>query len=300
MSTIVKQVRNKILRNLYEISFLQKQADLNYQAAIEKHFPHLPVLSTTDLTLVETIKREGVAVTSLEALSIPSTDKMFQAAKSLMPKIPGTISGDKNEYVVHATSGQMMEYPEIFLWGLERRLLSIAENYLGLPVAYHGAYFRRDTTNQIEKKSRLWHIDTEDRKLFKVIVYVNDINNDGGPFQYIPQDLTAKLVNSLNYTHGYIQEKVMQKVVSPSYWKSCTGSSGTVVFAATASVFHRGKIPINNDRFAIFFDYTSRQPKYPFYCKSSLAQEDLLLLAPQLHEYQRQCIFWRHNFENRG
>jgi hypothetical protein len=103
-----------------------------------------------------------------------------------MPKI-SRFSGDENEFVVHATNEQMMEYPEIFLWGLEQRLLNIAENYLGLPVAYHGSYFRRDIANQVEKKSRLWHMDSEDRKLFKVIVYLNDINDERGPFQYLPK-----------------------------------------------------------------------------------------------------------------
>ncbi|MGH8000477.1 MAG: 2OG-Fe(II) oxygenase, partial [Brasilonema sp.] len=221
MKTIATQVRNQVLKNLYEISLIKTPAECAYQAALAKHMSHLPVLSSTDSTLVETLNTEGSVITSLEELSIPSTAQMLEAAKNLMPKIPRVLSGDENEFVIHATSQQIMEYPKIFLWGLEQRLLNIAENYLGLPVAYHGTYFRRDLANQVERKSRLWHMDSEDRKLFKVIIYLNDINNDGGPFQYIPKDITSKVAHSLGYKSGYIRDECMQKFVSPSDYKSC-------------------------------------------------------------------------------
>lgn len=293
MGAIAKQVRNQILKNFYEISFVKNPAELDYQAAVKKYAARLPTLSATDLNLVETLKTEGVVVTSLEALSIPSTPQMLKAVEKIIPEIPKTQSGDKDEYVVHASSQQMMENPEIILWGLEQRLLNIAENYLGLPVAYHGAYFRRDIANTVERKSRLWHIDSEDRRLFKIIIYLNDVDEQSGPFQYIPQPLTSKVARSLGYKHGYIRDKTMQQAISPSYYQSCIGSSGTVIFAGTASVFHRGKIPVTSDRFAVFFDYTSRNPKFPFYCKSSLPQRDLLQLATHLSEHQKQYVFWR-------
>ncbi len=291
MTTLVKRALNKVLRNVNQISFLQNLAALAYQAALEEHVSNLPVLSTTDLTLVEALRSEGVVMTSLAALSIPSTPQMLLAAKSLITEIPKSISGGKNEYTIHATSEQLMEYPEIFFWGLEKRLLNMVENYLGLPVAYHGLYFRRDIINKVQEKSRLWHIDREDRKLFKIIVYLNDVNDDGGPFQYIPQSLTSSVAHSLRYNSGYIQEKTMQRVLSPSNWKSCTGPSGTVVFVDTASLFHRGKIPTSVERFTIFFDYSSR--RLPLYGESSLTEEDLLILATKLSEDERRCVFWR-------
>lgn len=293
MKTLVTQVRNKILKNIYEVSLIREPAELAYQAALEKHKSHLPTLSSTECAIVQTLNSEGVVVTSLEALSIPSTPQLLQAAKSLIPKIPRAISGKQNEFVVHATSEQIMEYPDIFLWGLEQRLLNIAENYLGLPVAYHGAYFRRDIVKKVETKSRLWHIDSEDRKLFKVIIYLNDINDERGPFQYISKDISSNVVDYLKYKSGYLKDKTLQQVISHSNYKSCIGASGTVVFAGTASVFHRGKIPIDSDRFSVFFDYTSRKPKFPFYCKSSLDIESLHLLSPILSEQQKQYIFWR-------
>ncbi|QDL10007.1 2OG-Fe(II) oxygenase [Brasilonema octagenarum UFV-E1] len=293
MKTLATQVRNKLLMNVYEFSLIKTPAEFAYQAALAKHMSHLPILSSTDQAIVETLNNEGLFITSLEELSIPFTSEILEAAKNLMPKIPRVLCDDEKEFVIHATTQQIMEYPEIFLWGLQQRLLNIAENYFGLPVAYHGAYFRRDLVNEVQKKSRLWHMDREDRKLFKVIIYLNDINDDGGPFQYIPKDITSKVADSLGYKSGYIRDESIQRFVSPSNYKSCTGPSGTVVIAGTSNIFHRGKVPVTDDRFTIFFDYTSRQPKFPFYCKSSLPMEDLDSLSPMFSEHQKRCVFWR-------
>ena len=295
MYILVQKARNKVIKKLTQIPFVQAQSELLYQTALNKHLVNLPVLSTSDRTLVETIKRDGVVITSLEALGIPSNPRFFQVAKKLMSEIPKSISGQKNEFVVHATPQQMMEHPEIFLWGLEQRLLNIVENYLGLPVAYQGVFFRRDIANEVAIKSRLWHIDMEDRKVLKIIVYLNDINDDTGPFQYIPQSLTSTAVRSLKYRSGYITDETMQQAISPSNWKSCTGLSGTVIIAATSSIFHRGKIPVASDRFAVFFDYTSRQPRQPFYNTLSLPKQNLLSLVNNLSEPQKNCVFWQQH-----
>ena len=295
MYILVQKARNRIIRKLTKIPFVQAQSELLYQAAVNKHLVNLPVLSTSDRTLVETIKRDGVVITSLEALGIPSNPRFFPAAKKLMSEIPKSISGQKNEFVVHATSQQLMEYPEIFLWGLEQRLLNIVENYLGLPVAYQGVFFRRDIANEVAIKSRLWHVDLEDRKVLKIIVYLNDVNEDGGPFQYIPQSLTSTVARSLKYGPRYITDEIMQQALSPSNWKSCTGLAGTVIFASTASIFHRGKIPVADDRFAVFFDYTSRQPIQPFYNTLSLPKQNLLSLVNNLSKAQKNCVFWQQH-----
>ncbi|MBW4610078.1 MAG: 2OG-Fe(II) oxygenase [Hassallia sp. WJT32-NPBG1] len=295
MYILVQKARNRIIRKLTQIPFVQAQSELLYQTALNKHLVNLPVISTSDRTLVETIKRDGVVITSLEALGIPSNPRFFQAAKKLMSEIPKSISCQKNEFVVHATPQQLMEHPEIFLWGLEQRLLNIVENYLGLPVAYQGVFFRRDIANEVAIKSRLWHVDLEDRKVLKIIVYLNDVNEDGGPFQYIPQSLTSKVARSLKYRPRYITDEIMQQALSPSNWKSCTGLAGTVIFASTASIFHRGKIPVADDRFAVFFDYTSRQPRQPFYNTLSLPKQNLLSLVNNLSEPQKNCVFWQQH-----
>ncbi|WGV23301.1 2OG-Fe(II) oxygenase [Halotia branconii] len=293
MKQTILKINHRIIQNIYRTPLVSHFSDLTYQALIEKHLNNLPSLPITDLSLVEALKSEKIVVTSLAALSIPSTPQMLKAASSLISEIPESVSGSKHDFTIHATPKQIMEYSEIFLWGLQQRLLNIAENYIGLPVAYHGSYFRRDLANGVQKKSRLWHLDKEDRKVFKIIIYLNDVYDDGGPFQYIPYSFTSAVASSLRYNYEYIQNQTMQQVISPLTWKSCTGISGTVIIADTANIFHRGTVPTASDRFTIFFDYSCRSPKHPFYYQPSLTNEDLAIIATKLSEHQRQCVFWR-------
>ncbi|WP_066376469.1 phytanoyl-CoA dioxygenase [Anabaena sp. CA = ATCC 33047] len=300
MKTIVKKLRNEIVRKIYQMPLISHSIDHEYKAAVTNYANNLPALSADDSKLVETLNNDGIVITSLENISIPLTQEMLLSAKSLMPKISKSISANKNEFALHATSEQIIEHSHIFLWGLQQRLLNIAENYLSLPVAYHGAYFRRDISNQVQKKSRLWHLDKEDIRMMKIIVYLNEINEDCGPFQYIPKSFTSSIFKSLNYDYKYLTDETMAKAISPSNWQSCIGAFGTVIIADTASIFHKGKVPVSSDRFAIFYDYTSRQPKHPFYCKSSLSDDALYAISTSIPEHQKQYVFWRKNYHPQG
>jgi hypothetical protein len=292
MNYPAKKIINHLLKQVYNVPFIEKKSDVAHQIAIAEYAKNIPSISPKDQNLITTLKNKGVAMTSLRKLGIDATAEMLQTASELSSEIGNTSENIQDGYVIHAPTEQMINHPEILLWGLEERILRIAESYLGLPVAYQGAYLRRDIANQVQEKSRLWHIDTEDRQVFKIIIYLHDVNEGNGPFQYIPKDVTSKLVKELNYKSGYIQDQKMNDVDLNINYKSCLGTAGTVIIAATSTIFHRGKIPTSSDRFAIFFDYTSRFIKYPFYSEYLFPQSDLLRLSENISEYQKQCLLW--------
>jgi hypothetical protein len=138
-------------------------------------------------------------------------------------------------------------------------LLNIAENYIGLPVAYLGVNLRKDIPNQKQVGTRLWHTDGEDRRMLKAIIYLNDVDENGGPFEYIPQNLTPSY-RSFKHLYCKILDEDMKKVVPACHWKQCTGAAGTVILVDTARLFHHGRVP-EKERAALFFCYTSRKPK---------------------------------------
>ncbi|MBD2309623.1 2OG-Fe(II) oxygenase [Chroococcidiopsis sp. FACHB-1243] len=290
----IHQVRNKILRKIFDTPVFTIPSELAYKEAVEQHTHKLPVLTPNDSQIVKTLKQEGIVITSLEELNISSTPSVLASVKKILPTLRNVLPSNKQEFALHASNAQIIEHPELFLWGLEDRLLDITENYIGLPIAYHGVYFRKDLANDVKIKSRLWHIDTEDRCVFKIIIYLHDVSAGNGPFQYISKPLTALLSNSLGYKHGYLQDKTVEPIIPQSEWISCTGAAGTVILVDTGSIFHRGKVPENSDRFALFYDYSSREPKYPYYCKSSLPQKDLLTMMPRLSTHQQKCL-WKDN-----
>ncbi|MBD2464822.1 2OG-Fe(II) oxygenase [Oscillatoria sp. FACHB-1407] len=264
---------------------------VSYRADLMKYSGQLPQLSEGDRTVVEGLREEGTHRTSLETLSIPSTPQMLEAANNILPELLN-IPKKKNRAYARANPEQLMKYPDLFLWGLEERLLDIIESYLGLPAAYHGVSFRRDVADGSQQGTRQWHIDIEDRRMAKIIVYFNNVGINNGPYEYIPKSMTPPpWVFKRNY--GFIEDAVVEKAVPPSKWAACTGDAGTVVFTDTCAVFHRGRMPVEGERLAMFFTYTSRRPKNPEECSSILEHEQLVAISENLSERQKQCIFWR-------
>lgn len=285
---MLNQIKNKVHRRL---------SGLKYKARLAKHSVSIPSLSSSDRKIVDALGNEGVCVTSLDALALPHTPLMLEAVESLLPNRE-TVKGSELEgryfaldtYTVHANYTQMArDYPEIYLWGLQDRMLNIIENYIGLPVALLGADVRQDIAKGKDIGSRRWHKDGEDRRVVRVIIYLNDVSTDGVAFEYIPKYLTPP-----NLTRGILLDEEMEKIVPQSNWKQCLGPAGTVVFAATSSILHHGKVFVESgtDRMALFYAYTSRKPTQPDICKPHFSKEGMSFLEGKLSQRQRECIFW--------
>ncbi|MBD2058088.1 2OG-Fe(II) oxygenase [Oculatella sp. FACHB-28] len=269
----------------------QALSELTYKSDLAKYVDRLPAILPGDRQIVEGLQQEGTVITSLTDLDIPSTSTLLDAAGHIAPELL-KIPPKKNRAYSRADSTLLMQYPGLFLWGLEERLLSIIENYLGLPVAYHGVSFRRDVADGSQAGTRQWHIDIEDRRMAKIIVYFNQVGENNGPYEYIPKSLTPP-PNVFKRNYGFVPDDVVEKAVPSSNWRSCTGGAGTVVFTDTCGVFHRGRMPTESERLAMFFTYTSRKPKNPETCKSILSQDELLTISKSLSDRQKQCIFWK-------
>jgi hypothetical protein len=75
---------------------------------------------------------------------------------------------------------------------------------------------------------------------------------------------------------------------------TCTGKAGTVIFADTAALYHRGKPASARDRCAIFFNYMNRAPLRPFRCeRSPISRAQTRRLAASMPQRQRDCLLWR-------
>jgi hypothetical protein len=259
---IIKNIKNKI-------SGLN--SELSYKLALVKHRKNLPTLAATDHLIAETLKRQGVYITSLEDLGLPSTTQMLASANNYVKSMvnPRDIhAGYKLPQIYTVT-----DLPEFFTWGIEARLQNIIENYIGLPIAFHGVHLRKDFPNDQQLQTLLWHKDAEDRRIIKVIIYLNDVTEKHGPFEYL--SLPANFVERLNYYRvNYklwksnflgINDDNLMKIIPKSAWKYCPGKAGTVIFVDPRNVLHHGTVR-TEERSTLFFVYTSNSPKRPELC----------------------------------
>ena len=181
--------------------------------------------------MVDSLRHEGAFVTSLKVLETPSTSLVITSAEKLLPELLAFSSN--GQHSISLPFPKLMNHPEIFLWGLEERLLNIVENYIGLPVLYHGADFRREIADGQAIGPRQWHLDVEDYRMVKIILYLNEVGLNGGPFEYISRYSTSSLCQTLKYSSGFVPDEVIKTVIPTSNWKSCTGRSGTLTLSDT-------------------------------------------------------------------
>ena len=78
------------------------------------------------------------------------------------------------------------------------------------------------------------HHDTEDRRVLKLLVWLNDVDLDGGPFEYIERSRTPAAVRALRYVTGYLSDELEGQIhLDPAYTPSGAASTGTA--ASTTS-----------------------------------------------------------------
>lgn len=287
----MKRLFNRIKRELLKFPLLQFICNIAYKTEIEKHINYLPAIFPGDYTLVDCLKRESVAVTSLELLKIPSTPLFIDSVKRLLPNLQAIATSKK--HAISLSQSEKLNYPYTILWGLEERLISIVENYIGLPVLYLGADVRREIANGKVVNIRQWHLDIEAHRMIKIIVYFSNVNADTGPFEYIPRSSTLLLSQLLKYSSGFIQDETMN-TVSPSNQQSCIGPFGTVIFADTCNVFHRAKAPTLSDRFSVTFAYTSRKFIKAHHV-DKFSKDEYLLFSQKLSKRQQECVLGNVN-----
>ena len=239
----------------------------------------LPCLNINEKKIVSELNKKGGYITTLDKILSQENMSDFQKhAGKLKELLQSNIKQSKiKNYVHHLTNDQFNKNPEIIKLGLCDSFLNIAEAYIGQPLAYRGVTVRGDLANDEVVETRLWHVDGEDRKIVKIILYLDDVDDKTGPFQFISkQNLprNKKFPKHLNAClPGRTSEEDMLKKIDDKLWITCTGKKDTLVVVDTCSVYHRGKLPVDRNRYTAFYCYNSKNPTYPEGCTELFDRE---------------------------
>ena len=259
---------------------VRRRMDERHRRALTRHQTALPSLLGLDHEIYEGLQKQGLFVTSIAALNLPSSSEIMAAGQSLAQSFAAEarVRSASGQTFLMVSPSATLSQPNLFAWGLQDRLLDIVEAYVGLPVAYDGMAIIYTIANGDEEATRRWHRDREDRRMVKIIIYLNDVvAGEGGPFQLDPASDAA---DSPADRHAPIV--------------TCEGKAGTVIFADTARFLHRGEPASKTDRAAIFYSYFSQRPRCPYFCeRSGLSRKQIAELAEGASPRQRGSILWR-------
>ena len=258
------------------------------------HTGRRPRLRGIDRAWADELSSAGAFTTDLDELDLPITAEFRRAVDRILPTLPDRAAhADRpglhgldpllgRNTALHCCSVDaadlVADHPALVRFGLEERLLDIAERHLGVPVAFTALHLRKDIGGGNQVGTRYWHLDTEDFRVVRMMVYLSDVTIDDGPFEYIPRPMTEAVPElrerALRSAGVPIFDAEMRSHVPESEWRPVIGAAGTVLLADNALCYHHGRVH-DSERTVLIYTYTSRHPQYPRLTRNTALDEAL-------------------------
>ena len=128
--------------------------------------------------------------------------------------------------------------------GVNPRLLDLANAYLRMwsKLEYVDVWYTPPAGGDERRSSQRWHRDFNDRHLLKAFVYLVDVDQDTGPFEYVPRSAPGGELEQLwpwrPLGENYPPDDEFAKTVDGRS-VTFTAPKGTIIFCNTSG-FHRG------------------------------------------------------------
>jgi phytanoyl-CoA dioxygenase PhyH len=169
------------------------------------------------------------------------------------------------EFVVrlHSYGAQLGLDDPWFRAAASRRLLDIANSYLEMwsKLEYVDVWYSVPQPAGAERiSSQRWHRDYNDKHLLKVFLYLVDVDDAMGPFQYVPGSQPGgPYADAWPWEplgKNYPTEEELEALIPSSSIRAFTAPKGTLIFCNTAG-FHRGGFSTTNPRVLATATYSS-------------------------------------------
>jgi hypothetical protein len=163
-------------------------------------------------------------------------------------------------------------YPSLLDFATSSDVLSTVCKHLGfIPVLSaavpHGLRFNESWAGHDDappgyfRGSQLFHIDYHDSPMAYVIVLLNDITMENGPFCFLPDSVSQKVTEAVGYRrwrkpHRLPDEEVYSAVPESELHRVCY-PAGTVLFFDPSRCFHFGSRNAVNPRYALMYAFVS-------------------------------------------
>ena len=262
-----------MLKKINSYISLKKRAI--FQNILKRNYkPKVQSVSGTQVT--ESIEKNGFFITNLEFLKANNVDltwvNTIPDIKKLLDKrekqdLSTIKKREKGSYAVDLNILPLEIKKKLDAFAQSAFLINLIENYFKLSVFYRGVQIRKDLNDGNNIETRLWHCDGEDTKIIKIIFYLEDVYEKDGPFTFIPKKILNKKSKIKFDSHGRLNDNDILNYVNEENIHKFHGKLGDCIFVDTCSIYHKGELPINKPRYAVFFCYNSNYPLNPDFCK---------------------------------
>lgn len=146
---------------------------------------------------------------------------------------------------------------------LSRRMLDIANAYLRLwsKLSYVDLWYTAPQPATDERvASQNWHFDFDDKHLLKAFLYLVDVDEDTGPFEYVPGSQPGGRYHGVRpwtpMGYGRVSDDDVSRAVPREDVATFTAPRGTLIFCNTSGL-HRGGFATGKPRVLATATYCS-------------------------------------------
>ena len=152
----------------------------------------------------------------------------------------------------------LVSVPEIHPFVFNDLIIDIAGAYLDCYPAFGTCNLRRSYVNGLpETGTQTYHVDPNSPRFLKFFIYLNDVDEDGGPFCYIEGTHQRKFWlngQSFNQMYNWPTDIINQIHEGQHEVKYFTAKKGDLLMADTNG-WHRGTKPFSQNRTMLTLDY---------------------------------------------
>lgn len=243
--------------------------------SVEKFRQNPPRLNDVQQRILQDLQSDGIATTTLDEL-FPGQNvlKIFQDYAEKREK-DGSINHKKKFLVDYWDECVELDINNPFLkYALNPTILDVANSYMGMWCSL--LYFTLQKTIPVKgdlTNSQNWHRDPQELKVVKVFTYLNDIDENSGPFTYVKKSAPtfdhpyAKLFPQQLPYGSYPGNEKVESTINKEDVRPMTGKAGTVIFCDTNGL-HYGGVAKTSPRIMSTFGYsahTYRENKLYFF-----------------------------------
>jgi hypothetical protein len=222
-----------------------------------------PALSDVQRRIVEAVDREGYTTVRFDELVSDDALReavLEQGASFVEETERGLREEDKNggselrrrpgkEFLVRAHSFDGVRLGLDHAWlraSLSPHMLTVANAYLRMwaKLSYVDLWYTVPQPAQAERvASQLWHYDFDDRHLLKAFLYLDDVDQETGPFEYVAGSQPGGPHHDVRpwrpMGYGRVPEEDVQRSVPDEAIRTFAAPRGTIIFCNTSGL-HRG------------------------------------------------------------
>jgi ectoine hydroxylase-related dioxygenase (phytanoyl-CoA dioxygenase family) len=239
-----------------------------------------PQLDAVQTRILDELRREGYSVAAFSELfpdpgdwaAVEAEARQFveQTEAALAREAAGEVDGSLRrrsgkEFVVRMLSwGVEVGFDDAwFRLCASRRMLDLANAYLGMwsKLEYVDVWYSVPQPEGAERvASQRWHRDYDDQHLLKAFLYLVDVDEETGPFEYVPGSAPGGRYGDAwpwrplgeNYPS---QDELAQRIPADAI-RTFTAPKGTIILCNTSG-FHRGGFTTAKPRVLATVTYSS-------------------------------------------